>query len=188
MSYDFFLFRPKNGDDPVALARRLLDEADDALNPGKPDDDKEERKQSLAAALVAVNPALEVYPFDHAAIARKEGMTVKEARRRWRHLELNGPEDGNGIQIALYDDTADLTVPYWHHGEDARRTVWEVWRYLEVLEREGGFVTYDPQLERVLDLGTDLDAVLAGYARGTAHLSRAVLQAGSRKRPWWKFW
>jgi hypothetical protein len=41
-----------------------------------------------------------------------EGITEDEARVRFRHIELNGADDGNGIQITLSDDTADITVPY----------------------------------------------------------------------------
>jgi hypothetical protein len=44
-----------------------------------------------------------------------------EARVRYRHVELNGPENGNGIQITLYDDNASITIPYWHQPEAPAR-------------------------------------------------------------------
>ena len=65
-------------------------------------------------------------------------------------IELNGPaEESNGIQITLFDDEASVTVPFWHHGAAARRVFEEIWTYLQIMEREGGFFTYDPQIDRV---------------------------------------
>jgi len=42
-----------------------------------------------------------------------------------------------------------VTVPFWHHGAAARRVFEEIWTYLQIMEREGGFFTYDPQIDRV---------------------------------------
>ena len=95
-----------------------------------------------------------------------ENVTEAEARRRWRHIEMNATEDGNGIQITLDDESASVTVPYWHKGNVARAVWGEIWMYLSLLEREGPFHTYDPQRERIVDIEKDLEAVLATYAGG----------------------
>ncbi len=74
--------------------------------------------------------------------------------------------DVERINVIEKDGRVRLTVPYWHHGE-AAQTVWrEIWSYLTVLGREGGLRAYDPQLERVLSLDTDFDAVIRNTITG----------------------
>ena len=165
MSYDLHLFRPESGVEPLETVERLLDadEETDEINPGLPVPEKEESKRALAQALINLNPQLEIFEFGFKEIAEMEGITQDEAHIKFRHLELNGAEDGNGIQITLSDDTADITVPYWHTGDAAKQTFEEIWSYLKLLEAEGGFVTYDPQLEQILNLATDISSVLQTY-------------------------
>ena len=68
-------------------------------------------KRRVADALIAHNPKLEVFQFGYEEIAEFEKITVKQARRKYRHLELNGPEEGtNGIQITLFDDEASRAL------------------------------------------------------------------------------
>jgi hypothetical protein len=70
--------------------------------------------------------------------------------------------------MTLFDDTANITIPYWHHGRNGEEVLREAWSYLEVLEHDGGFRAYDPQLERLVFLRTDFSAVLAMYAQGVS--------------------
>jgi hypothetical protein len=189
MSYDLHLFRCAKGADPEASARASYESGSEDVNPGPGDPRHEEHKKQISDALMKVNAALQPFVFDHSEIAQLEQIAVDEARRRWRHIELNGPEDGNGIQINLHDETASLTVPYWHRHESAR-TVWdEIWRYLRILERDGGFRTYDPQLDRVLDLDADVIPVREMYAQGVTFTDSVAGERNvSPRKPWWKFW
>jgi len=192
MSYDINLVRIPRGADPQTIvdASIVMDE-DAELNPGEPDPAKEQTKRRLAAALQAINPVLQAFPFDYSDLARIQKVTEEEARRRFRHIELNGPQDGNGIQITLLDDTATITVPYWHQVERAQQAWREIWSYLEVMEGEGGFHAYDPQLERVLSLRTDFQRVLTKYGEGvgfTDKVARDITNRSPSKGPWWKLW
>ncbi len=116
-------------------------------------------------------------------------ISVEEARLKFRHLELNGPEEGcNGIQITLFDDEASVTVPFWHEGNKAAETFREIWSYLEIICREAGYLIYDPQVDRVFDASAGFDDALACYT-GTMQQIRKTLPGDSAKRrPWWKFW
>ena len=190
MSYDLHLFRPQPGVELIATAHSLLaDQDSDAQSPGPVDLAAEERKEALAAALQSLNPALERFRFDYSEIARLQAVSEDEARRRWRRIELNGPDGSSGIQITLQDSSAAIAVPYWHQGDKARNTWAELWSYLDVLERQGGYRTYDPQLEKVLDLGLDREAVLTAYDRGVS-VTRQVAAKHDRSspKPWWKIW
>jgi len=189
VSYDLHFVRVRAGEDVASTAEAALAAQEDGINPGPVSPDKERRKAATAAALIAADPVLSVFPFDFAAIGHHEGVSESEARIRFRHLELNGAEDGNGIQITLFYDTASLTVPYWHSGH-AARSVWkEIWTCVAALEREG-FGAYDPQLERAVDSRSDGDAVLSKYAEGVSFTQKAASEAsaGHQRRPWWKFW
>jgi hypothetical protein len=150
-------------------AHNILDAMDqsDEINPGPVRPEVERRKQELAALLLAHNPALSIFPKAFHEIAAMDGITEAEARRKYRDLELNGPDDGNGIQMTLYDSGADVTVPFWHQGEAARVVIGEIWGYLQVLQRAASYTVYDPQLEQILDLDGDLPDVLACYDEGT---------------------
>lgn len=159
MSYDLHLFQTNNGDDPRAIVGRLLRLRDRELNPGPVQAEVEIEKQRLAKSLIAYSSTLSESHFDFAGVARLEGTTEDEARRRYRHLELNA-SDHSGIQITLWDGSADISFPYWHSGEQARQVLSDVWEYLDVLQKWGGFITFDPQLDKVLDLGRDFDTVL----------------------------
>lgn len=193
MSYDFHLFRPVEGVENLETVRVTLETETEELNPGLPDPLKEQQKRQNAALLQMVNRNLEIFSFDYAEIARASGISETDARTRFRHLELNGPEDGNGIQITLADDTASITVPYWHTGDRAKPVLDEVWQYLLVLERRSGLLTYDPQLERVLRLDSDLPEVVERYRAVADRLPEiAARKLDERRlptrRPWWKFW
>lgn len=160
MSYDFHLFRPRAGEDPYVTAQRDSEEFADS----PPDPQKEALKRRVADVLIAHNPKLEVFQFGYEEIAKFEKITVEQARLKYRHLELNGPEDDcNGIQITLFDDEASVTVPFWHERDKAADTFRELWSYLEIISREAGYLVYDPQIDRVLEPSAGFDDSLSCY-------------------------
>lgn len=145
MSYDFHLFMPEPGVDPLVTAQ--TEEESEEINPGPPVPAKEARKQAIADTLMNADPALKVFQFGLEEIARFENIRVEEAKVRFRHIELNGPEDGPGIQIQLFDDSASLTVPYWHKDQKAQAVFGQIWDYLKVIQRVAGYQIFDPQLD-----------------------------------------
>ena len=134
------------------------------------------------------SPRLSVFEFGYSSIAAQQHITEGEARTRYRHIELNGPEGGNGIQITLRDDTVDIAVPYWHQPAAAASVFDDVWRHLALLERDGGFAVYDPQLDRILNLAVDRPAVLQCYGGVMARTPRTGAHKGWPAKPWWRFW
>jgi len=185
MSYDFRLFKRRDGEDPHVTAQR--DSEEFAATPLDPQ--KEALKRRVADALIAHNPKLEVFQFGFEEIAKHEKITVEEARLKYRHLELNGPEeDSTGIQITLFDDEASVTVPFWHEGDKAADTFREIWSYLEIIGRESGYLIYDPQTDRVIDPASGFEDALASYTGVTSRIHQILPTGGSERRPWWKFW
>jgi len=188
MSYDLHLLLPVPDEEPLATAHARLEMESEEINLGLPHPHKEARKTQLMRALRLETPTLQPFEFGYSEIAQMNGISEEEARIRYRHIELNGAEDGNGIQITLYDDGADVTIPYWHQPAAARVVFDEVWRYLRILQNVGGFFVYDPQLDRQLDVDTDLSSVVARYGGVVAKVPEIVKRAEEPPRPWWKRW
>jgi hypothetical protein len=165
MSYDFRLFLPEPGVDPLVTAQDVREDESLAVNPGAIVPAKEARKRSLAEALIQSDPDLTIFQFGFNQIAEFEGISIEEAKQRYRHFELNGRADGPGIQIMLFDDEASLTVPYWHKGQKATAVFAQIWGYLGVIQDVAGYKIYDPQLERIIDLATDLNVATDRYSK-----------------------
>jgi hypothetical protein len=153
MSYDFYLFRRVAGEDPLTTGRAQGEE-EKREDPDAPDPDAGRIKRSVAAALKAQDPRLEVFEYDYSEIAVSLGISVDEARRLYQDIELNHLE--HGIQVTLSDHSAWITVAYWHSNPATAEAVMaEIWDYLRTINREAGFLVYDPQLDQLLDLSED---------------------------------
>jgi hypothetical protein len=192
MSYDFELFEPSQRTDQAAALRTWLSESSERLNPNgasEINDEKEKRKRHLAASLIKHNPELEIFEFDFVEIANLEKISQEDARKLYRHLEINGAEDGNGIQMILYDNCATVTLPYGHAKADAEIAFKEIWEYLKIIHHEAGYFVYDPQLERILDFTSDSVNVLELYLHVNQQAENLLVsRPQSSKRPWWRFW
>ncbi|HZU97977.1 MAG TPA: hypothetical protein VFF73_14840 [Planctomycetota bacterium] len=160
MSYDLSLFRPRPGFDPTSNS-----EDSNEFEPKARDPVVEEQKRRVADALIRTNAELEPFQLRYAEIAKFQGITEEEARRRFRYIELNGPKNGNGVQITIFDSRASIHIPFWHTGDKAFATLREVWSYLRVFASHG-FATYDPQIERVLNVEADFKLVIDSYGAG----------------------
>ena len=179
MSYDFLCFRPRSGEDPLTTAHAIEQEEEDIQARG-PDELTEARKRALADALIAKNPALTPFALEYDQIAEFRGITVEEAKRKYTYIELDGPDDGPGIQITLYDEYATVTVPYWHTGAKAQEVFEEIWEYLRVIRDKAEFVIFDPQVERILDLDRDRECALATYLRVMRQMPELARGASSQ--------
>jgi hypothetical protein len=149
MSYSLILVRVPPGASDEEIERAAADaEASEEHNRQPPDPEFQRRKRAIVDALLEDFPELEGVELDYAAIARSDDITEEEARRRYNWLAVTAPAEGSGIQIAVYDTFATMELGAAGTDED-----WEdVWRYLEVMVREGGFVVWDPQGSDVMDL------------------------------------
>lgn len=143
MSYDLWLFELAPGADEGERARRCLGALDEQVLTIRPlDPEKERRKQALAAAIRAANPAYAPAAFDYDALARWEKLTLEAVRAKYRHVELNGPGDHRLAQILLHDDHA---VIHWYSGTRGE----DMERLLRVICEQTAWVVYDPQVGRV---------------------------------------
>jgi len=151
MSYSLILVRVPQGasDEEVAKAARAATDAEDARAPGPPDLEAERRKRVLVDALLEGCPELEGGEPDYAALAKADAIPEHEARQRYHWWTVVGPEEGAGFEITLYDTFVAVEMAS-SGGTDED---WEdLWRYLEILVREGGFTVWDPQAPDVVDL------------------------------------
>lgn len=174
ISYEFKLLRLSAGEAPHLAAGRLT--AGFPTTP--PDPAKEALKRRAANALRAYNPHLQIPQFPYEQIARFEQVSVDEARRKYRHLELYAPETGDGVRIILRDDDASVTVPFWHADQRASEIFQQLCRYLEIICRETGYVVYDPQVGQAFDPGAGCEKALAQYREIVRQLREPLPVAG----------
>ena len=180
MSYDFILFRPRDGIDP----HDLVAAENDSVERGVRDPRVEALKRKIADALLARDPQLDVFAPDFDEISKLHKLSVEEAYERFRQIEINDTAS-SGIQITLFDESASITVPYWHKGAAARETFGRLWPLIEIVCSEGKFEVFDPQLDRVIE-AQSFDDVVECYAKVTARMDDMLGRAP--RRPWWKFW
>jgi len=160
MSYDFYLCRVGPDEDAKAAVDAMIarldneDNTDDVFSqmqeemwtrpgpspltqvPGSP-------RLHLAQVLLAHDPRLQSFPLGPC-------------------IGLDGPVDGPGISLELYDDHVAVTLPYGKNSHEADSAFSEVWSLLRLLHSQG-YVTYDPQLDRIVDLAHDQPQVLSRY-------------------------
>jgi hypothetical protein len=189
MSYDFQLLPCDRAAALLAEYEAQSADADLEINPGPIIPDREKWKASTRDALLTAEPRFEPFAFGFSEIAAMYGISEAEARVRYRHIELNLPDqDRSGIQVTLYDDTGTVTVPYWHTGAAATDVMARIWSYLRVLESSGRLVTHDPQLGRIINLETDFDDVLSRYLSVSVRVTDIINQPAPMNKPWWRFW
>lgn len=174
LSYDFELFRADRG----RPAR------EDDFEAGERDPAKEAAKRKVADLLRAHDARLEETEFAYDEVARLHRIKVDEAYRRLRHIELSDVSaGGSGAQISLFDESAALSLPFWHEGDAARRNLERVWGYFDVICNACGYEVFDVQLDCVIARSRFAD-VLLSYENAMRRMSgRPAL-----RRPWWKFW
>ena len=149
MSYSLILIRVPAGstDEEIEQAVQAANEAEMVQPPPPRIEENERLKRRLAEALLAECPELRGGEIDHAAIAKAENITENAARQRYRWWQLIGPEDGAGIEIVIYDSFVSIDMAAGGTDEDWN----DIWRYVDILVREGGFVIWDPQAPEVVD-------------------------------------
>jgi hypothetical protein len=143
MSVDYYLLPKKVVGLDTGNARAFLDRESKRWSdiPLKLDDEAETRKRRLADRLLQLMPGLNTAALRFDEIGRFEKITEDEARRKWRHIELNGKR----LQFIIHDNYVQLSC---YSGSNSD----EVDAVLSVLSRDGSFVVYDSQVERVSDL------------------------------------
>ncbi len=146
MGVDFYLLpkAPVNAD--PANARDWLDRQDQLFDeiPSALDPVAEIRKRKLADFLLKMKPNFEEFDLRYDEIAAFDKISVDEARRKYRYIEINGP----GIQVTFFDQHVAVGV-YSKADTDEMDAV------LAALSAEGGFVLFDPQSDEVIDLGEE---------------------------------
>jgi hypothetical protein len=188
MSYDIELL-PREGVDEILREREHQDADSVVLNPGPMDANREAWKRRLCDVLLKDEPQFAQFVFDWSEIARIDSIPEEEAMVRYRHIELNLPEDDrSGIQITIYDQSVSITVPYWHQRPAATEVFGRVARFVERLEGEGDLATYDPQIGRIVQLSVEIDEILNQYLRVVARIPQIIQASTPNSKPWWRFW
>lgn len=75
-------------------------------------------------------------------------------------------DDVEGIRITLYAQTAQVSIPFWFTEENIIEVAFRTAQhYIRMIIVHAGYHVYDPQLGRVVDIVSDLQAMMDAYKR-----------------------
>ncbi|MBA2544033.1 MAG: hypothetical protein H0V17_30600 [Deltaproteobacteria bacterium] len=109
---------------------------------------------------------------------------LKVSHSSENHVELS--ESRLSVQIYIFQRAAGISLhPGGYSTAKYIESLQLAWGSLEILQREGGFATYDTQIDRFLDLATDFETVLACYGGQKAvKLNRAEREKLEQSHAW----
>lgn len=144
MSYDFLLFNLPYPQQSLEYNLEVFGWERDA----SPLNDQEwTNLETLIAQISYVTPKIKV--FRH-----KTGAVINLAQE---------PDSQSGTQIELESREAIVSIPYWYSGETALNVFEEIWQHLHLLQSATGYLIYDNQLDKTLNLDSDFQEVYERY-------------------------
>jgi hypothetical protein len=109
----------------------------------------------------------------------KSGMSLSDAQKHAIRTQLaslkfsineldNGDwqafDYGLGIDVSVFDDEAGMGIAYWIDEADKAKKAFNKIRLTAIaIEKITGFVTYDPQIGKVVDWDNDIALMLEAY-------------------------
>jgi hypothetical protein len=156
VSWDLHVVPPEHAEDPGEWLESIVDEPGDVA-----------AAQEHARLVKAGHPELEDFRADESG-----------------PIELSAPEDsGLPFQIFLDGRHASINVAYWDMGDQTEALADLVEDVVTTLATHTGWVAFDPQEDRPLDLH-ELRAVFsAGHATGVGYVAEIVAEEESQPRP-----
>lgn len=134
MSYDLDIFLAQSNTNPIIIIQQAALSAESAQTP---------LNLRIAQRLEADNPKFHVKSTDD-------------------FIEVM--DDVEGIRISLYHHGGHIAIPYWYTEDEIIDLAFETTRqYLRLVLRITNYAVYDPQLGKVVNLETDLQAMITAY-------------------------
>lgn len=146
MSFDLYLLPARAVRGDAERARAYVEREDESFDeiPAARDPESEVKKRELADVLKRMKPHYREFEMNFDAIAEDEGISADEARRKYRHIELNGAETPAEAQVLFFDR---YVLVHWYSGTSGD----DMDAILKALCVSGDFVVYDPQEDEVYD-------------------------------------
>jgi hypothetical protein len=147
MSFDLYLLPARVVAVDANLARDYIERENARFSeiPNARDPECERRKRELADLLLRLKPTFREFNVDFQTIADWEKVSVDEARRKYRYIEVDGSSEPAEAQFVFHDN---YVVIHWYSGTPFE----EMDAILYSLSLAGDFVVFDPQSDEVYDL------------------------------------
>jgi hypothetical protein len=163
MSYDLKLFSVPQGVEPDTVYEQLI-----------------QREESATANIDSTRAAMQ--QLADAVRVRWPSFVRFQPASALPWIELN--EDNLQIQFTVHEQTASITMPYFR--ELTAPAMECIGCCLSACQELRGYVTYDPQLGRVVTVA-DLDRMAQQY-RAVDESLQHLRGHAAKAKPWWKFW
>jgi hypothetical protein len=154
VSFDLSMFEVRAGESLETARERIAE-------PAPPTEEGDRLRRETVAALLEHDPELDVFESE-------EGAPL---------TELTSLDESKPAQVTLYGDQAFITIPYWHSGDEAKTAMGAVWRLVEIIHERTGWILYDEQEGRQVDIAAGPEQLIGGYEYGTA----AVAEIAARE-------
>jgi hypothetical protein len=156
VSWDLYVVPQEHAEDPGEWLESLVDEPGDA-----------ERARDHARLVKARRPELEEFAPDDSGM-----------------IELSAPEEsGLPFQVLLDGRHAGINVAYWDMGNRADELAALVEDVVTALTAQTGWIPFDPQEDRALDVHELRTTFSGGHARGVGYVREIVAEEASESRP-----
>jgi hypothetical protein len=195
MSYELCVFEPGYAADRAAAYAAWNDQP--YWDASLPDGDRTAKKWRVRELLAAFDSRLRwVEPQVPATGLFAKWFKKPLPAQRCLHAYLD--DDDAETAFDLFDDAIEITLPWDALRGESAKHVRALWRYLEHLSTAGWSTIYDTERDVVLNLQTDIDAVMARYLEnldpddaetgaaqslGTAAVKPASDSGGKRDKP-----
>ncbi|HEX5324617.1 MAG TPA: hypothetical protein VFW40_12580 [Capsulimonadaceae bacterium] len=172
MSYRIYLFDPILGADPVETGREIAFSASRRHKVSPKSAESAETDLKLAATLKRQWPALQDVQFDPADLDTI-GESPLNSATPYHSLFLIEP--ASGVRMALEKGVVEVWVPLGFSPGSARAVFTQILGCLEALEREWGYIAFDPRLNQILNVSKDMPDVLDKYRKWVVYYPGAIL-------------
>ena len=167
MSYDLYLYPPEEqAPEHASVYRQLSFSSLDPLWPEMPDPISIMKQDRIVAELCEIYPEFTIFTshYDYTELGEGKG----------RRVELT---QESGLQVALYQDSAFITIPYGYRDESSLRAIFEqIRKCVAAIEDVTGYVTEDPQSKGLVKLPDDIEYMVRAYLGMMGRIDKDFIQ------------
>lgn len=191
MAFDLYLYRSRTGTPNLEEAISVTVEAEQGPL-AEATLEERDRQTAIAQALLQVNPRLQPFELDHAAIAEIQNISATEAKLRYDYLQFNTPEGDLATSIDIYRNHVAITIPKDYEGADYKQVFGMLDAYVQAIHQAAGYFVLDPQTGQTYNPAKEEipETPKKPVTEVGADMLEETLsdEVYSPKKPWWKFW
>lgn len=181
MSYDIYCYKSSTGFPDLKEAEEIISFKENNKIENLSEAEKN-RMETIAQALLKLNPKLERFSPNYAEIAKSQNISIDEAKLLKYEIEINSPLNSKfHTQIIIFKDNVSISFG-WNSPD---KIIDNVLKYTQTISKTSGYLVYDPQSNDVYD---PLHSIPLTKEEKQSWLENDEINFLKSEKPWWKFW